>query len=79
MKRSPFFVYISYFNILGSWANVPRGNTGKGLADAADLTNSEIETRPVVKFEVVSARTVDQNSEKKHVVSFMTEMLFVFI
>jgi len=72
-------VCISYFNILGSWANVPRGNTGKGLADAADLTNSEIVTRPVVKFEVVSARTVDQNNEKKHVVSFMTEMLFIFI
>jgi len=72
-------VYVSYFNILGSWANVSRGNTGKGLADAADLTNSEIVTRPVVKFEVVSARTVDQNNEKKHVVSFMTEMLFIFV
>jgi len=72
-------VYVSYFNILGSWANVPRGNTGHGSADAADLTNSEIVTRPFVKFEVVSARTVDQNNEKKHVVSFMTELLFKFI
>jgi hypothetical protein len=67
-------MYVSYFNILGSWANVPRGSTSQGSADATDLTNSEIMTRPVLKFEVVSARTVDQNNEKKHVVSFMTEM-----
>jgi hypothetical protein len=73
-QKSPFSVHISYFNILGSWANVPRGNTGQGLATPADLTNSEIMTKPVVKFEVVSARTVNQNNEKKHVVSLMTEM-----
>ena len=58
---------------------MPRGNTGQGLAAAADLTNSEIMTRPFVKFEVVSARIVDQNNEKKHVVSLMTGMWFIFI
>jgi hypothetical protein len=50
---------------------------GQDSAGASGVTNGEIVTRPVLKFEVVSARTVDQNNEKKHVVS-LNEMWFMF-
>ncbi|PNF29731.1 hypothetical protein B7P43_G11196 [Cryptotermes secundus] len=51
----------------GSWAKVQRGTVGEDSAGPVDVTNGEIMRRPVLKFEVVSARTVDHNSEKKHV------------
>ncbi|XP_021925072.1 sorting nexin-21 isoform X3 [Zootermopsis nevadensis] len=50
-----------------SWAKVPRVTIGEDSAGTTDVTNGEILTRPALKFEVVSARTVDQNNEKKHV------------
>ncbi|XP_069691976.1 sorting nexin-21 isoform X3 [Periplaneta americana] len=51
-----------------SWAKVPRGAIGQNPSSGATgAANGEIPVRPILKFEVVSARTVDQSKEKKHV------------
>ncbi|XP_067007297.2 sorting nexin-21 [Anabrus simplex] len=50
-----------------SWAKVPRGAIRQSPAMAANVTSSTVFVAPVLKFEVVSARTVDQENEKKHV------------
>lgn len=72
------YLYVINYNILGSWAKVPRGTVGQDSAGAADVMNGEIITTLVLKLEVVSARTVDQISEKKHVVSPVNEMWLTF-
>ncbi|KAJ9601815.1 hypothetical protein L9F63_000043 [Diploptera punctata] len=49
-----------------SWNKVPRGAVGENVKETV-VSNGDVMVRPVLKFEVVSARTVDQDNEKKHV------------
>ena len=51
-----------------SWSKVPRVPVGQTSSRESRVTNGDMMIRAVLKFEVVSARTVDQDNEKKHVV-----------
>ncbi|CAG2055245.1 unnamed protein product [Timema podura] len=55
-----------------SWANVQRGNIVLSTGMSGDVlgssaTNGVVAAAPSLKFEVVYARTVDQENQKKHV------------
>ncbi|GLG95855.1 Uncharacterized protein GBIM_02735 [Gryllus bimaculatus] len=50
-----------------SWAKVPRGVMAQDVVTNSNGVDEEVCAYPVLKFEVVSARTVDLENEKKHV------------
>lgn len=67
------YVYYNYMPSLpvwyfvpGSWSKVPRDT--KANITPEDTANGDVEIVPTLTFEIVSARTISDEKEKKHVV-----------